>query len=123
MRDSNEQRVVGDRAPAREEDSSGDRRRGAPSSFLERERFARLASREREVFALLAYGYTAPEIGARLGISAKTVYSYKARIAEKVGVSHRAQYVQIALRMGLLNVIPRGPAEPRQLPAIPQAQH
>jgi DNA-binding CsgD family transcriptional regulator len=87
----------------------------------ERERFETLANREREVFALLAQGYTAPEIGARLGISAKTVYSYKARIAEKVGVSHRSQYVQVALRMGLL-ANPRAQAEPRQLPTAPQAQ-
>lgn len=114
--DSNEQLVAAVRALAREQDSSRHLRRGAPSPSAERERFETLASREREVFALLAYGYTAPEIGVQLGISAKTVYSYKARIAEKVGVSHRSQYVQAALRMGLLNVIPRGQVEPRPLP-------
>jgi DNA-binding NarL/FixJ family response regulator len=93
----------------------------APARSLERDRFDTLATREREVFALLAQGYSAPEIGTRLGISAKTVYSYKARIAEKVGVSHRSQYVQVALRMGWL-AIPRAQGEPRQLPGVPPAQ-
>jgi DNA-binding CsgD family transcriptional regulator len=47
-------------------------------------------------------GYSAPEIGAQLQISPKTVDTYKQRIQEKVDLAHRSQYVQFALRLGLL---------------------
>ena len=68
----------------------------------DRERFARLTDRERDVLRLVAQGYSAPEIGGRLFISPKTVDTYKQRIHEKMGLSHRAEYVQIALKLGLL---------------------
>lgn len=61
-----------------------------------------LSERERDVLRLTAQGYSAPEIGERLFISPKTVDTYKQRINEKLGLSHRADYVQFALRLGLL---------------------
>lgn len=70
---------------------------------VDRERFEKLTERERDVLRLTAQGYSAPEIGDRLFISPKTVDTYKQRINEKVGLSHRAEYVQFALRLGLLN--------------------
>ena len=51
---------------------------------------------------LIAAGYTAPEIGERLFISPKTVDTYKQRINEKLGLAHRADYVKLALKLGLL---------------------
>ena len=68
----------------------------------DRERFEKLTDREKDVLRLTAGGYTAPEIGERLFISPKTVDTYKQRINEKLGFSHRADYVQFALRLGLL---------------------
>ena len=68
----------------------------------ERERFEKLTERERDVLRLVAEGYSAPEIGEKLFISPKTVDTYKQRIHEKMGLSHRAAYVQLALRLGLL---------------------
>ncbi|HEX6941397.1 MAG TPA: response regulator transcription factor [Gemmatimonadaceae bacterium] len=68
----------------------------------DRERFGRLTEREQEVLRFTAQGYSAPEIGRKLSISPKTVDTYKQRINEKVGLSHRAEYVQLALRLGLL---------------------
>ncbi len=68
----------------------------------DRDRYARLTDREREVLRLTAQGYSAPEIGEKLFISPKTVDTYKQRINEKLGLSHRAHYVQFALRLGLL---------------------
>lgn len=68
----------------------------------ERDRFEKLTDRERDVLRLVAQGYSAPEIGERLFISPKTVDTYKQRIHEKMGLSHRADYVQLALRLGLL---------------------
>ena len=68
----------------------------------ERERFERLTDRERDVLRLVAAGYSAPEIGEQLFISPKTVDTYKQRINEKLGLSHRSDYVQFALKLGLL---------------------
>ena len=47
-------------------------------------------------------GYSAPEIGEKLFISPKTVDTYKQRIQEKLGLMHRSDYVQLALKLGLL---------------------
>lgn len=68
----------------------------------ERTKFERLTQRERDVLRLVAQGYSAPEIGARLFISPKTVDTYKQRIQEKLGLQHRSEYVQFALHLGLL---------------------
>ena len=68
----------------------------------ERARFDKLTGREQDVFKLVAAGYSAPEIGSRMRISPKTVDTYKQRIHEKMGLAHRSDYVQLALRLGLL---------------------
>lgn len=67
-----------------------------------RMRFERLTEREQAVLRLVAAGYSAPEIGERLFISPKTVDTYKQRVNEKLGLAHRADYVQVALKLGLL---------------------
>jgi DNA-binding NarL/FixJ family response regulator len=69
---------------------------------VDRERFESLTQRERDVLKYVAQGYSAPEIGEKLFISPKTVDTYKQRIQEKLGLSHRAEYVQLALKLGLL---------------------
>ncbi|HTK48694.1 MAG TPA: response regulator transcription factor [Gemmatimonadaceae bacterium] len=68
----------------------------------ERARYERLTDRERSVMRLIAEGYTAPEIGEQLAISPKTVDTYKQRINDKLGLGHRADYVRLALKLGLL---------------------
>jgi two-component system, NarL family, response regulator NreC len=68
----------------------------------DRKRFEKLTARERDVLRLTAQGFSAPEIGEKLFISPKTVDTYKQRIGEKVGLTHRADYVRFALRLGLL---------------------
>ena len=69
----------------------------------DRSRFDRLTGREQVVLKLFAEGYTAPEIGERLSISPKTVDTYKQRINEKLHITHRTDYVKLALKLGLLN--------------------
>jgi two-component system response regulator NreC len=65
-------------------------------------RVAALSQRERDVLVLVARGYTLAQAGERLGISAKTVDTYKRRINEKAGLADRADYVRVALELGLL---------------------
>jgi len=71
---------------------------------VDRDRFESLTQRERDVLKYVAQGYSAPEIGEKLFISPKTVDTYKQRIQEKLGLSHRAEYVQFALKLGLLSL-------------------
>jgi DNA-binding NarL/FixJ family response regulator len=61
-----------------------------------------LSSREREVLALTAEGYSSSEIGKKLFISPKTVDTYRGRIMQKLGLNHRSELVRFALRVGLL---------------------
>jgi DNA-binding NarL/FixJ family response regulator len=68
----------------------------------DRARYERLTERERAVMRLIAEGYTAPEIGEQLAISPKTVDTYKQRVNDKLGLTHRADYVKLALKLGLL---------------------
>ncbi|MDB4879521.1 MAG: response regulator receiver [Gemmatimonadetes bacterium] len=68
----------------------------------ERGRYQQLSERERDVLVLVAGGYSASEIGEKLFISPKTVETYKQRISEKMGLSTRPDYVQLCLRLGLL---------------------
>jgi two-component system, NarL family, response regulator NreC len=80
--------------------AQGARRRDEQAT--DRARYERLTDRERAVFGLIAEGYTAPEIGEQLAISPKTVDTYKQRVNDKLGMTHRADYVKLALKLGLL---------------------
>ena len=62
-----------------------------------------LSEREREVLKLTAEGYTAQEIADQLYLSPKTVETYRHRIMQKLGFSHRSELVRYALRAGLLD--------------------
>lgn len=68
----------------------------------ERKRLATLSPRERSVLQQVAQGYSGVEIARTLGITAKTVDTYKNRIREKLGFAHRTDYVRCALRFGLM---------------------
>lgn len=65
-------------------------------------RLAQLSERERAVLQLIAEGWNGPEVGQKLGISAKTVDTYKQRIEEKLGLVHRTDYVRFALELDML---------------------
>jgi len=69
----------------------------------DREKYEKLTERERDVLRYVAGGFSAPEIGEKLFISPKTVDTYKQRINEKLGLAHRSDYVDFALKLGLLD--------------------
>ena len=81
-----------------------------------REQFERFSDRERTVFQLTAQGYNGPEIAERLGITAKTVDTYKQRIEEKANISHRSDYVRLGAALGLLSEQPALPGRGRGEP-------
>jgi DNA-binding NarL/FixJ family response regulator len=62
---------------------------------------ARLSDREAEVLVLLGRGHSSQEVADRLELSPKTVATYKARIAEKLGLKTTADYVKYVADTGL----------------------
>lgn len=64
-----------------------------------------LSEREAEVIRLIAQGFTNKEISAQLGISVKTVETYKARTMEKLGLRSRVDIVRVAMQRGWLGSI------------------
>ena len=70
-------------------------------SFGSSGRFPQLTEREDEVLSLVADGRDNPEIGRRLGISAKTVANHVSSILIKLGAADRSQAAIMALRAGV----------------------
>jgi two-component system, NarL family, invasion response regulator UvrY len=60
-----------------------------------------LSPREMQVLRLVARGCSAKEIAAELHVSERTVATYRARIAEKLGISTSVELTRYALQNGL----------------------
>lgn len=61
-----------------------------------------LSERERMVLELTARGYTSREIGDQIGISPRTVETYRSRILVKLGLAHRYELVKYALQYRII---------------------
>jgi DNA-binding NarL/FixJ family response regulator len=61
-----------------------------------------LSPREEEVLRLLAQGLSHKEVAERLGISEKTVATYRERGMEKLGLQSRSELLRYAVRKGWL---------------------
>lgn len=64
---------------------------------------ATLSPRERELLPLLAGGMSQRDLAAQLGVTVKTIETYRTRIGHKLGVSNRAALIRFALENGLLS--------------------
>lgn len=64
--------------------------------------YERLTNRERQVLQLVAEGCSSIEIGRRLGIGVRTVDSHRAAIGRKLDLRTPLQFVQYAIRRGLV---------------------
>lgn len=62
-----------------------------------------LSAREKQVLALVASGHTNKEVADELGLSVKSVETYRHRVVEKLGLSNRADLVRFALQSGLIS--------------------
>ena len=65
-----------------------------------------LSRREREVLSLVAHGFTHREAAERLGVSVKSVETYRSRLANKLNLRTRAEIVRYALLQGILDGTP-----------------
>ncbi len=63
----------------------------------------KLSKREQEVLRFVALGHTHKEIAKELGVSVKTIETYRSRINDKMGFQSRAELVRFALRAGLMD--------------------
>jgi DNA-binding NarL/FixJ family response regulator len=61
-----------------------------------------LTAREKQVLTLVAAGHTNQEAAAELGLSVKTVETYRLRLSDKLGISNKVDLVRIALECGLI---------------------
>lgn len=61
-----------------------------------------LSAREKEVLELTVRGYTSREIGDRMFLSPSTVETYRSRIMEKLGLGHRHELVEYAIKHRIL---------------------
>ena len=61
-----------------------------------------LSDRERDVLVRVSTGFSNKEIAAALGLSVKTIETYKARASEKLGLKTRVDIVRYAARQGWL---------------------
>jgi two-component system response regulator NreC len=73
-----------------------------------------LSERERQVLGLVAQGYGSQEIANQIRVSVKTVETYRARIAEKLGLRTRNEIVRFAVQMGMLTCETLESAPPRE---------
>jgi two-component system response regulator FixJ len=77
-----------------------ERRNHQASAAAVQGRFEQLTQRESEVFDLVVLGMTSPAIAARLGISARTVESYRAKVMDKMQADSVATLVRQAVVLG-----------------------
>ena len=61
----------------------------------------RLSAREMEVLKLVVEGNTSLEVATRLGLSPKSIDTYRSRLMTKLDVEHLPALVKFAIRRGL----------------------
>ena len=65
-------------------------------------RDAKITYRQRQVLQLAAEGYTAREIGEKLGIKSRTVEAHRRDIKDRLGLHNQSELVLWAVRHGLV---------------------
>jgi DNA-binding NarL/FixJ family response regulator len=66
--------------------------------------FSVLTPREREVLQSLSEGLSTKQIAARLGVSVKTVETYRVQIMEKLDIHSVAELTKYAIREGITSL-------------------
>ena len=73
-----------------------------PASGKKKKRKPELSKREFAVFTSLCRGQTLKEVSVELGISDKTVSTYRARLLKKLGLAGDSDLIRYAIENGLL---------------------
>ena len=70
----------------------------------EKDGYAGLSPREKEVLKLAAGGKTNREMAESLYLSTKTVEKHRASMMKKLGLANRSELVRFAIRKGLIEL-------------------
>ncbi len=70
----------------------------------EKDSYARLTTREKEVLKLIGDGYTSREIAEMLFLSINTVDRHRTNIMDKLGMHNKSQLIKFAIRKGLVKL-------------------
>jgi DNA-binding NarL/FixJ family response regulator len=66
--------------------------------------FPRLSAREQQIFICLVRGLTNVEIARSIGVSAKTVETFRLRLFQKLKIKSRAELVDAAVALGCVSI-------------------
>jgi len=78
---------------------------GRAGAMMHKPKVKRLSSRESQVLREIAIGFTSKSIAKKLGVSAKTIQTYRARIYDKLELRTRADLVHYAIAHGILDSV------------------
>jgi len=84
-------------------DSIADMLLGTNDTAIRKPRTKRLSGREAQVLRKVAQGFTTKTIAEKLGVSEKTIQTYRERIYDKLELRTRADLVHYAIAHGMLN--------------------
>ena len=84
-------------------DSIADMLIGSKTGGIRKPQVKRLSAREAQVLRAIAQGLTAKGIAVKLGVSERTIQTYRERIYEKLELRTRADLVHYAIAHGMLN--------------------
>jgi two-component system, NarL family, response regulator NreC len=84
-------------------DSITDMLLGSKTHAIGKPQVKRLSRREAQVLRGVAQGFTTKAIAVKLGVSARTIQTYRERIYEKLELRTRADLVHYAIAHGMLN--------------------
>jgi two-component system, NarL family, response regulator NreC len=84
-------------------DSITDMLLGSKTAVAQKPKVKRLSGREAQVLRGVAQGLTAKAIAVKLGVSERTIQTYRERIYEKLELRTRADLVHYAIAHGMLN--------------------
>jgi two-component system, NarL family, response regulator NreC len=84
-------------------DSITDMLLGSKTAPIRKPQVKRLSSREAQVLRGVAQGFTTKTIAVKLGVSERTIQTYRERIYKKLELRTRADLVHYAIAHGMLN--------------------
>ncbi len=70
----------------------------------EKDSYARLTNREREILKLVGEGYTSREMAEKLFLSTNTVERHRTNIMDKLGMHNKSELIRFAIRKGLVKL-------------------
>lgn len=70
----------------------------------EKDSYAKLTNREREVLKFIGEGYTSREIAVLLTLSINTIDRHRTNVMDKLGMHNKSQLIRFAIRKGLVKL-------------------